>query len=191
MSQNILVVLRLHERDRIRRICKREIQQLHLLRRIFLRDFSLQQLGEKLLPQQRQALLVYFFLPLPVGAEIVFFFQLCMQLGEQLLHFFKINRFEDIFRNAVANRPSGVLKVIPSGKEDDFNVHQRIVQNPRKLQAVQKRHLDVTDEQIRMQLLHIFQRFLSVARRGRNGKSQLFPRDASQHTMQDLRLIVC
>ena len=74
LGQNILVVLRLHERDRIRRICEREIQQFHLLRRIFLRDFSLHQLGEKLLPQQRQALLVYFFLPLPVGAEIVFFF---------------------------------------------------------------------------------------------------------------------
>ena len=60
-----------------------------------------------------------------------------------------------------------------------------------QFQSIHKWHLNITDHQIRMHLLHQFQCFFPILCHSGHTKSKFFPFNSFFHSIQDLLFIVC
>ena len=154
------------------------------------RDASLQQVGIKQLPQDRQALLIAAAQDLQVLALGPLGIQLVPQLAQYLGQFGGVDGLEDILRHVHADGLLGIFKVVKAGEHHELGGRQPLGQDAAQLQAVHEGHLDIGEHHVGPELLGQLQRVLAVFRLPHQGEAQSRPVHFPADAHPDILLVV-
>ena len=109
------------------------------------------------------------------------------QCGSELRH---ADGLEQIGDDAVFNRPLRIFEIVVAGKKGNGNQRLDLPDALRQLRPGYERHLDIRQQQVRLQLLHKLQSVQPVARAADKAKPDLLPADHAAYRLSQLRLIV-
>ena len=97
---------------------------------------------------------------------------------------------EHIADDVVLDRLFGVLKIIVAAQKGDVHRRANLTHLPRQLNAGDKGHTDIGQQQVRLQPLDQLQRVQPVAGAAHQVEAQRFPRDHRTDGLAQLVLVV-